>query len=84
MDVVAYLTPESNGYSVIQADLGRLTVSLIDVEPYAGGRLWTSKASTSTGSPRRVQFPSRPLDGPTGGLRLSAPLSGTARWYPPR
>ena len=34
---VAYLTPGSEGYSVIQSDLGLLTVSLADVRPYANG-----------------------------------------------
>lgn len=34
---VAYLTPGSEGYSVIETDLGRITVQLIDVQPYANG-----------------------------------------------
>jgi hypothetical protein len=37
MEGVAYLTPGSDGYSVIRTDLGRLTVSLQDIRPYANG-----------------------------------------------
>jgi outer membrane murein-binding lipoprotein Lpp len=36
-DKVAYLTPGSDGYSVLHYDLGTLTVQLADVEPYANG-----------------------------------------------
>lgn len=34
---VAYLTPGAEGYSVIQSDLGHLTVQLVNVETYASG-----------------------------------------------
>ena len=34
---VAYLTPGSDGYSVIQMDLGHMTVMLRNVQPYANG-----------------------------------------------
>ena len=34
---IAYLTPGTDGYSVIDYDLGTLTVQLADVEPYANG-----------------------------------------------
>ena len=33
----AFLTPGSNGYSVIKTDIGLLTVDLEDVKPYANG-----------------------------------------------
>jgi hypothetical protein len=36
-DSIAYLTPGSGGYSVIQTDLGRITVMLENVQPYANG-----------------------------------------------
>jgi hypothetical protein len=36
-DEVAYLTPGSNGYSVVKMDLGNLTVSFANVVPYANG-----------------------------------------------
>jgi hypothetical protein len=34
---IAYLTPGSDGYSSIKTDLGTLTVSLKDIQPYANG-----------------------------------------------
>lgn len=34
---VAYLTPGSDGYSVVRMDLGQLTFALEDVQPYANG-----------------------------------------------
>lgn len=34
---VAYLTPGSDGYSVVKSDLGVLTISLKNVQPYANG-----------------------------------------------
>jgi hypothetical protein len=34
---VAYLTPGSNGYSVVNSDLGLLIVSLDNIQPYASG-----------------------------------------------
>jgi hypothetical protein len=34
---IAYLTPGETGYSVIESDLGRLTVALDNVQPYANG-----------------------------------------------
>lgn len=37
IEAVAYLTPGSEGYSVIQTDLGRVTVMLVNVQPYANG-----------------------------------------------
>jgi hypothetical protein len=37
LDSVAYLTPGAQGYSVVETDLGRVTVMLEDVEPYANG-----------------------------------------------
>lgn len=37
LDGIAYLTPGSDGYSVVSFDLGKLTVSLNDIQPYANG-----------------------------------------------
>jgi len=34
---IAYMTPGNDGYSMVQADLGTLTVQLANVEPYANG-----------------------------------------------
>ncbi len=36
-DSTAYLTPGSEGYQIVLSDLGKLTVSLEDVQPYANG-----------------------------------------------
>jgi len=37
IDSIAYLTPGLEGYSIVQTDLGRMTVSLEDVQAYANG-----------------------------------------------
>jgi hypothetical protein len=37
IDEVAYLTPGSDGYATITMDLGRVTVQLENIEPYASG-----------------------------------------------
>lgn len=37
LNAVAYLTPGTEGYSVIETDLGRVTVMLVNVQPYANG-----------------------------------------------
>ena len=37
MDKIAYLTPGTEGYSTINTDLGKLTVNLKDISPYANG-----------------------------------------------
>lgn len=34
---VAYLTPASDGYSALQTDIGPITLTLSNVEPYANG-----------------------------------------------
>lgn len=34
---VAYLTPGADGYSTVQTDFGKITVSLENVQPYANG-----------------------------------------------
>jgi hypothetical protein len=34
---IAYLTPSSEGYSVVQTDLGRITISLENIQAYANG-----------------------------------------------
>lgn len=36
-DKIAFLTPGSDGYAVIKTDLGILTVTLKDIQPYANG-----------------------------------------------
>jgi hypothetical protein len=36
-DKVAYLTPGSDGYSLVKSDLGVLTVSIANIAPYANG-----------------------------------------------
>lgn len=36
-DRIAYLTPGSDGYSVVKSDLGVLTVSIVNIVPYANG-----------------------------------------------
>jgi len=36
-DKVAFLTPGSDGYSVVKSDLGNLTVSIANIQPYANG-----------------------------------------------
>ncbi len=36
-DKVAYLTPGAEGYSLVKSDLGNLTVSIVNVRPYANG-----------------------------------------------
>lgn len=43
LDRVAFLTPGSNGYSVLRYELGFLTVSFTNVEPYANGSRITLK-----------------------------------------
>lgn len=42
-DKVAYLTPGSVGYATVRYDLGALTVSFANVEPYANGSRITLK-----------------------------------------
>lgn len=37
LDKVAYLTPGSDGYSLVKSDLGVLTVSIANIAPYANG-----------------------------------------------
>jgi hypothetical protein len=37
IDSIAYLTPGSAGYAVVQTDLGRITVELENVQTYANG-----------------------------------------------
>lgn len=37
LETIAYLTPGSAGYSVLRSNLGQLTVSLTNVQPYANG-----------------------------------------------
>src|ERR1017187_7105635 len=36
-DQIAYLTPGSRGYSPVRTDLGAITISLDDVQPYGNG-----------------------------------------------
>ncbi len=46
-DKFAYLTPGSEGYSIIRFDLGVVTVKLADIKPYANG----SKVTLEFGNP---------------------------------
>lgn len=48
MDRVAYLTPGESGYSVVQSDLGVITVSLKDIQPYANGSKITLRLGNTT------------------------------------
>ena len=43
LDAIAYLTPGDEGYSVIQTEIGRFTVQLVDVRPFANGSRVTLK-----------------------------------------
>jgi hypothetical protein len=45
---VAFLTPGSDGYSILRADIGTLTVNLVDVQPYANGSRITLKIGNTT------------------------------------
>lgn len=36
-DTIAYLTPGSKGYSIVRTELGPITISLEDIQPYANG-----------------------------------------------
>jgi hypothetical protein len=44
---IAYLTPGQSGYDSVQFSLGTLTISLVDVKPYANG----SKVTLTFGNP---------------------------------
>jgi outer membrane murein-binding lipoprotein Lpp len=44
---IAYLTPGASGYDSVQFSLGTLTISLVDVKPYANG----SKVTLTFGNP---------------------------------
>lgn len=48
LDSVAYLTPGSDGYSIVQFELGRVTVSLKNIEPYANGSRVTLRIGNPT------------------------------------
>lgn len=43
IDKIAYLTPGSDGYSLVKSDLGVLTVSIVNIVPYANGSKITLK-----------------------------------------
>jgi hypothetical protein len=58
---IAFLTPGSDGYSVIRFDLGSLTVSLDDIQPYANGskaklRIGNLVAGTVTGLKATIEW----------------------------
>jgi Protein of unknown function (DUF3251) len=60
-DSSAYLTPGSDGYSIILSDLGRLTVSLEDVLAYANGsrvrlRIGNLTNATITGAKSTLEW----------------------------
>lgn len=49
---VAYLTPGSDGYSSVSADIGTLTFTIANVQPYASG----SRVSLRIGNPTAAQI----------------------------
>lgn len=58
---VAYLTPGSDGYSIVRSDLGVLTVSLDNIQPYANGskvtlRFGNLMAGTINGLKAKLQW----------------------------
>lgn len=48
MERVAFLKPGDEGYSVIQSDIGLLTVALEDIKPYANGSKVTLNFGNTT------------------------------------
>jgi TolA-binding protein len=61
IEKVAYLTPGSDGYSAIQSDIGRLTVSLDNIQPYANGarvtlRFGNLTSATINGAKAEVEW----------------------------
>lgn len=61
MDDEAYLTPGAEGYSTIQTDLGRMTLSLDNVQPYANGtrvtlRFGNLTSATVNGAKANVEW----------------------------
>jgi len=58
---VAYLTPGSEGYSLVKSDLGSLTVSLDNIQPYANGskvtlRFGNLMAATINGLKAKIEW----------------------------
>lgn len=45
---LAYLTPNSAKYSIIDTDIGKLTVSLLNIQPYANGSKVTLRIGNLT------------------------------------
>lgn len=45
---IAYLTPGDSGYSVLKTDFGTLTVTLVDIKPYANGSRVTFRFGNPT------------------------------------
>jgi len=67
-DKVAYLTPGSDGYSLVKSDLGVLTVSISNIAPYANGSKVTLKfgnlsAATIDGLKAKLEWGSVDKDG---------------------
>ncbi len=61
LESTAYLTPGAGGYSVIQCDLGRMTVQLNDVKPYANGskitlRIGNLTTATVNGAKAKIEW----------------------------
>lgn len=53
---VAYLTPGTDGYSTLETDIGTMTVSLANVEPYANGsRITLQFGNPSTATANSVK-----------------------------
>ena len=48
LESIAYLTPGTDGYALIKSDIGMLTVSLENIQPYANGSKVTLKFGNLT------------------------------------
>lgn len=76
MEKVAYLTPGAEGYVVVSSDVGKLTVSIANVVPYANGSKVTLQignltAATIDGLKAKIEW--GPVD------QSGAPDEGTTR-----
>ena len=61
LETIAFLTPGSGKYSIIKFDLGVLTVSIVNVVPYANGtkltlRFGNTLASTINGLKCKIEY----------------------------
>ena len=68
LENIAYLTPGDSGYNVVAFDLGKLTVSLEDVQPYANGsrvalQFGNLTAATVNGAKAKLEWGNVDKDG---------------------